>query len=99
MSIRCMFKGFASALTAVCVVGMVAPSVATAQSTWIGASGGEWNNSANWNPATVPNSTGASALFTGTTQVNLTSFNATTGTLTYGGSGGSDRRMPRAAIG
>lgn len=69
-----------------CLIG--AGSVAQAQTTWIGASGGQWNSASNWNPATVPNATGASALFTGTGQVNLTSFNATTGTLTYGGTGG-----------
>jgi autotransporter-associated beta strand protein len=70
-----------------CLIG--AASVAHGQTTWIGASGGEWNSAPNWNPATVPNATGASAVFTGTTQVNLTSFNATTGTLTFGGTGGN----------
>ena len=70
-----------------CLIG--AASVAHGQTTWIAASGGEWNSAPNWNPATVPNATGAAAVFTGTTQVNLTSFNATTGTLTYGGTGGS----------
>lgn len=66
-----------------------AASVAHGQTTWIGASGGEWNSAPNWNPATVPNATGAAAVFTGTTQVNLTSFNATTGTFTFSGTGGS----------
>jgi autotransporter-associated beta strand protein len=70
-----------------CLIG--AASVAHGQTTWIAASGGEWNSAPNWNPATVPNATGVAAVFTGTTQVNLTSFNATTGTLTYGGTGGS----------
>lgn len=73
-----------------CLVAVLAASgsIASGQ-TWVGASGGEWSTAANWNPAAVPNAVGASALFTGTTQVNLTSFNATTGTLTYGGTGGS----------
>jgi autotransporter-associated beta strand protein len=70
-----------------CLIG--GASAAFAQTTWIGASGGEWNSAPNWSSATVPNATGASAVFTGTTQVNLTSFNATTGTLTFGGTGGS----------
>lgn len=70
-------------------------SAAMAQTTWVGASGGEWNSAANWNPASVPNATGAavvftpSGTFTTTGTVNLTSFNATTGTLTYGGTSGS----------
>lgn len=70
-----------------CLIG--AASVAHAQTTWIGASGGEWNSAPNWSSGTVPNATGASAVFTGTTQVNLTSFNATTGTFTFSGTGGS----------
>ena len=64
-------------------------SSAFGQSTWIGASGGEWNNSANWNPATVPNSTGTAVTFTTTGTVNLTGFNATVGSLTNGGASGS----------
>ena len=76
-----------------CLIG--AASVAHGQTTWIAASGGEWNSAPNWNPATVPNATGAAAVFTpsgtfttsGT--VNLTSFNATVGSLTYGGTSGS----------
>jgi fibronectin-binding autotransporter adhesin len=64
-------------------------SLASAQSTWIGSSGGEWNLSSNWNPTGVPNSTGTSVVVTGTGTVNLTSFNATVGTLTYGGTGGN----------
>jgi fibronectin-binding autotransporter adhesin len=89
MNNRDIFRGWSAGLLAVCVAAVVAPTVATAQSTWIGASGGEWNNSANWNPAVVPNTTGTAVTFTGTTAVNLTTFNATVGSLTYGGTGGS----------
>ncbi len=80
-----------STACALCLVVALAAcgAVAHGQTTWVGASGGEWNSAPNWNPATVPNATGAAVVFTGSAQVNLTSFNATTGTLTYGGTGGS----------
>lgn len=56
---------------------------------WIGASGGEWNDSANWNPATVPNAIDATATFPAAATVNLTSFTATVGTLTASQTSGS----------
>ncbi|MFM8413572.1 MAG: beta strand repeat-containing protein [Planctomycetota bacterium] len=49
--------------------------------TWIGATNGEWNLASNWNPASVPNATDATATFSGSAAVNLTSFTATVGTL------------------
>src|ERR1051325_8403588 len=33
--------------------------------TWNVSSGGSWNSSANWNPATIPNAVGATARFNG----------------------------------
>lgn len=73
------------------VVGVLCAfaSVAVAQSTWIGTSGGEWNSSGNWNPAGVPNSSGTAVVFTSSGTVNLTSFNATVGSLTYTNTTGS----------
>ena len=56
---------------------------------WVGASGGEWNDSANWNPATVPNAIGATATFPAAVQVNLTSFTTTVGTITASQASGS----------
>lgn len=41
-----------------------------ATSTWILDSSGNWNTSANWNPATVPNATGAVVTFGPTTPMN-----------------------------
>ena len=61
-----------------CLIPIASP--VSAQS-WIGTSGGEWNNTANWNPATVPNATGATATFVSAGTVNLSAFTATVGTL------------------
>src|SRR5438874_6507105 len=38
---------------------------AAAQFTWVGGANNNWNNSINWSPAGVPNSTTATASFTG----------------------------------
>jgi len=48
---------------------------------WSGSSGGEWNDPANWTPATVPNAVDATARFVTAGTINLTSFTATVGTL------------------
>lgn len=61
--------------------GVVACSPESRGQSWIGATSGEWSDSANWNPATVPNASGATATFPAGLTVNLTDFTATVGTI------------------
>lgn len=75
-------------LATILVIAGVLSSTARAED-WIGATGDEWNASANWNPATVPNAIGATATFPAAATVNLTSFTATVGTITASQASGS----------
>ena len=45
--------------------------------TWTGTTDGNWNNTGNWNPATVPNSSGATATF-GLSNTNAITLSAST---------------------
>ncbi|MFM8494487.1 MAG: beta strand repeat-containing protein, partial [Planctomycetia bacterium] len=73
---RCLLRSSVLALACVAVTA----GAARAQ-TWIGATNGEWNLASNWNPASVPNATDATATFPTSVAVNLTAFTATVGTL------------------
>jgi hypothetical protein len=58
--------------------------------TWVGASGGNWNSSANWSPSGIP-TTGDNVFFTGSgtysvgasAAPNCANFTVTTGTVTF----------------
>jgi fibronectin-binding autotransporter adhesin len=56
-------------LTAAAAIFVFATQCATAQ-TWNLATGGTWNATASWSPTTIPNATGASAIFNGAATAN-----------------------------
>ncbi len=70
------------------VVGLGLSGQSRAQ-TWIGVSGGEWNDPLNWSPDTVPNAVDAFVSFPTATAVNLTGFTTTVGTISASQTSGS----------
>jgi autotransporter-associated beta strand protein len=68
---------------AMCLAAAVACLSASsrAQTTWVGATGGQWDDPLNWIPEVVPNEVDAFASFPSATTVNLAGFTATVGTI------------------
>ena len=73
------------ALAVGCLVSIAAPG-ARAQ-TWIGPGGtgdtGNWGVATNWNPATIPNAVGASAIFNDAPSARTVTVQPATGTASY----------------
>ena len=76
------------AACAAIVIAVGIPAGSRAQ-TWIGGSGGEWNDPLNWSPDTVPNAVDALVSFPTATAVNLTGFTTTVGTIAASQGSGS----------